>query len=121
MHKFKDLKVWNEAVELAVMIYRITGEFPAVERYGLTDQMKRSAVSIPSNIAEGSGRNSPKEFIHFLGISSGSASELYTQVEIATRADLMNREFCDDTQNRLTYIQKMNYRLQESISKTIKK
>ncbi len=121
MHKFKDLKVWNEPVEMAVSIYQITGKFPSSERYGLTDQMKRSAVSISSNIAEGSGRNSPKECNHFLGISSGSASELYTQVEIASRINFISREVCDKTQNRLTYIQKMNYRLQESISKSINK
>ena len=121
MNKFKDLKVWNEAVELAVEIYKITGEFPPSENYGLTSQMKRSAVSIPSNIAEGAGRNSQKEFVHFLGISNGSASELFTQVEIAVRVDLINQKTCHETQDRLTYIQKMNYRLQESIYKSINK
>lgn len=121
MNKFRDLKIWNEAVDLAVEIYKITGEFPTNEKYGLTSQMNRSVVSISSNIAEGSGRNSQKEFMHFLGIANGSSCELFSQTEIASRIGFINEEAHNETQNRLNYIQKMNYRLQQSILKTINK
>lgn len=119
MHNIKELKVWNESVDLAVNIYETLKEFPASEKYGLSSQMKRAAVSIGINIAEGAGRNSPKEFIHFLGISSGSASELVTQIEIALRIKILNAEISENLQNQLDYIQKMIYKLQASIRKSI--
>lgn len=121
MNNFRELKVWNEGIDLAAKIYQITTEFPASEKYGLSNQMRRSATSIPSNIAEGAGRNNPKEFIHFLGISKGSANELFTQVEIAARVKLIDQQTRDETQETLTYILKMNYNLIESIAKRIKK
>jgi four helix bundle protein len=68
MHNLKELKIWNKAIELTVDVYKAIAGFPKEEIYGLTSQIKRSAVSIPSNIAEGAGRNSNKEFIYFLGI-----------------------------------------------------
>ena len=79
----RDLKVWQDAMELVKDVYRITKGFPKEEIYGLTTQMRRAAVSIPSNIAEGAARNSTKEFIQFLAISRGSLSELETQLLIA--------------------------------------
>jgi four helix bundle protein len=82
---FKDLYVWRLGVELAETIYRITAGFPKAELFGLTSQMRRAAVSIPSNIAEGRARNSSREFLHFLSISRGSLAELETQLEIAVR------------------------------------
>ena len=69
MHKFKDLKIWQDSIELAVEIYKLTKEFPIDERFGLTSQMNRCSVSVSSNIAEGAGRNNPKEFRQFLGIA----------------------------------------------------
>ncbi|RYZ82119.1 MAG: four helix bundle protein, partial [Proteobacteria bacterium] len=71
MHNYKKLKAWQEAVELVVEVYKITREFPSSEKFGLISQINRSAVSIPSNIAEGAGRNSNGEFNQFLGIASG--------------------------------------------------
>jgi four helix bundle protein len=79
----KNLDVWKEAVSLATLVYRITEGFPKSEIYGITSQMRRAAVSIPSNIAEGAARFSVKEFLQFLSIAGGSLSELDTQVEIA--------------------------------------
>jgi four helix bundle protein len=76
----KNLDVWKEAMNLAKQIYLTTGNFPKQETYGLTAQIRRSALSIPSNIAEGAARNSHKEFIQFLYISLGSLSELETQL-----------------------------------------
>ena len=80
---FRDLLVWQKAMRLAVSIYRLSKEFPREEIYGITSQMRRSAVSIPSNIAEGHGRLNAKEFGQFLGIARGSTYELQTQLELA--------------------------------------
>ena len=79
----KELDVWKVSIELVTLVYKLTEAFPASERYGLTNQMRRSAVSIPSNIAEGSGRNSWKELHQFVGYAIGSAAELDTQIVIA--------------------------------------
>jgi|SRR5687768_6166262 four helix bundle protein len=84
---YRDLLAWQEAMKLAVLVYRITSRFPREEVYGLTAQIRRSAASIPSNIAEGAARNSPREFYHFLGISAGSLAEVETQLELAERLD----------------------------------
>ncbi len=85
LQDYKELHVWRLAVDLAVDVYAAVKVFPKEERYGLVDQMKRSSVSIASNIAEGSGRFSIKDFAHFLNISIGSACELETQLVIASR------------------------------------
>jgi four helix bundle protein len=81
----KDLDVWKAAMELAKLVYLITSKFPKEELYGLTQQIRRSAVSIPSNIAEGAARNSRKEFIQFLHISLGSLAELETQLLLSEK------------------------------------
>ena len=88
MNNHKDLKVWQEAVELSVICYDVTSRFPREEQFGLISQMRRAAISIASNIAEGAARTGSKEFIQFLYISLGSASELDTQIEIARRIGL---------------------------------
>lgn len=83
MHNFKELVIWREAMQLAKQVYEVTASFPLNEKYGLISQMNRCVISIPSNIAEGSGRGSDKEFIHFLSIALGSAFELETQILLA--------------------------------------
>jgi len=88
----RDLDVWREGIELVVKVYEIVQKFPNEERYGLVDQIKRSAISIPSNIAEGAARNSKKEFLQFLYISLGSVSELETQLIIANRLGFLDNE-----------------------------
>jgi four helix bundle protein len=82
---YRELIVWQKAVELVVVIYRITTKFPHAELYGLTSQIRRAAISIPSNIAEGQGRNTTRDFIHFLSIAHGSLKEMETQVIISQR------------------------------------
>lgn len=82
---FKDLIVWQKAVDLVEMIYKLTTEFPKEEVYGLTSQMRRAAVSIPSNIAEGSKRGTKKDYSQFLRMANGSAAELETQLIISKR------------------------------------
>jgi four helix bundle protein len=84
---YRDLLVWQEAMKLAVMVYHVTSGFPREEMYGLTTQVRKAAASIPSNIAEGAARNSPREFHHFLGISAGSLAEVETQLELASRLE----------------------------------
>jgi four helix bundle protein len=83
VESFRDLLDWQRSMQLAVSIYRMTKEFPREEAYGLTSQIRRSAVSIPSNIAEGQGRLNTGEFRQFLGVARGSNCELQTQLEIA--------------------------------------
>ena len=81
----KNLKAWQLAMDIAEKIYSTTDSFPTNEKFGLISQMRRCAISVPSNIAEGAGRNTKKEFINFLHISQGSLSELDTQLELALR------------------------------------
>ena len=84
-NSYKDLKVWQKSLELVTEIYNLTEKFPKSEIYGLTSQMQRAAVTIPSNIAEGQKRGHSKEFLQFLYISYGSGAELETQIEICKR------------------------------------
>lgn len=85
MNSHKDLLVYQKSLDLVEMIYKETGSFPTEEKFGLISQLRRSAVSLPSNIAEGAGRKGKKEFIQFLYIALGSLNEIETQMEIAHR------------------------------------
>ena len=85
MNNHKDLLLYQKSLDLVEMIYRETQKFPAEEKFGLISQLRRSAVSLPSNIAEGAGRKGTKEFIHFLHIALGSLNEMETQMEISRR------------------------------------
>jgi four helix bundle protein len=91
----KDLNVWQRSVDFTIKIYSITADFPREEIYGLSGQMRRASVSIASNIAEGFGRSS-KEFGRFLQMALGSAAELETQIEIATRIGYISDEECNN-------------------------
>lgn len=85
----EQLEAWKFAMQLAKAVYQLTASFPAEERYGLAQQMRRAAVSIPSNIAEGAGRNGAKEYLHFIGIARGSLAELETQLQLAAMLDFV--------------------------------
>jgi four helix bundle protein len=89
---YKDLDVWKLAVDFVKDVYDITGNFPPMEIYGLTSQIRKAAVSIPSNIAEGQGRNSAKEFRQYLAVSLGSLAELETQLIIAQKIGYINSD-----------------------------
>ena len=89
---FKDLIVWQKAMDLVEETYRVIKCMPKEEQYGLSSQMRRAAVSIPSNIAEGHLRNSSKEYVNFLSIANGSNAELYTQYQICIRLGYMSEE-----------------------------
>ena len=85
MATHKELKIWKLGIDLVIDIYKVTGDFPSEEKYGLTSQLRKSSVSIPSNIAEGAARKNDKEFLQFLFYSLGSISELETQLIISKR------------------------------------
>jgi four helix bundle protein len=85
----KDLIAWQEAIRLVEIVYRETSTFPKEETFGLTMQIRRSAVSVPSNIAEGSARRTRGEYVQFLGIARGSLAELETQLEVASRLGML--------------------------------
>lgn len=108
MHNFKELIIWEKAMKLTEEVYRLSREFPLEEKYGLTRQIRRSAVSIPSNIAEGAGRNTDGEFKNFLGIASGSSNELYTQLVLAHRLNLVAKDKVEAIIEQLFEIQKIN-------------
>lgn len=115
MHNFKELKVWQKSIDLAVEVYKATSLLPNEERFGLISQMKRCWVSISSNIAEGSGRGGGTQFKYFLNISQGSAFELETQLIISNRLELLDDELSADLIEKTTEIQKMVYALDRSI------
>jgi len=115
MHIFKNLKVWQKATDLVVAIYKQTEFFPDKERFGLISQINRCAVSIPSNIAEGAGRNSPKEFNNFIGIALGSSCELETQLIIANRLKYLGDAELKELTEAIEEVQKMLYGLQKNM------
>lgn len=103
----KKLNLWSDAVDLAQQIYKVTERFPSNEQFGLTSQVRRAAVSIPSNIAEGAARQTKKEFLNFLHIAKGSLSELDTQLEIARRLEYLDQARGEALDERLEQIDRM--------------
>ena len=95
MKTYRDLQVWQKSMTLVTEIYKISKGFPRDEVYGLTSQMRRCAISIPSNMAEGYGRNSTNEYIHFIRVAMGSLYELQTQIEISMNLYYLNRDEFD--------------------------
>ena len=116
MNRYKDLKVWQKAIELSIDIYQITEKFPKDERFGLVSQMNRSSVSIPSNIAEGAGRNGQKDFNNFLGIALGSCFELDTQLVISNKLNYLSDQEFEESELKLEHIQNMIVKLKKSLN-----
>ena len=108
---YKELEVWQKAVNLATALYEVISGFPDTERFGLTAQIRRSAASVPANIAEGWGRGSTREHVQFLLIARGSLLELETHLIIAHKLGYMIREQSDSVQKQLESISKMLNRL----------
>ena len=115
VQSFRDLLVWQRSIQLSVAIYRLTQGFPREEIYGITSQMRRSAVSVPSNIAEGHGRLSSGEYRQFLGIARGSNFELQTQLEIARALAFGDPKFLDEAEGLSHEVGKMIHGVLESI------
>ena len=106
-YSFQKLNVWQEAKKLVVEVYHLLDEFPKLEKYALCDQIRRAVVSVPSNIAEGSGRKSLKEQIHFLEISYGSLMETYNQLLIAIDLTYITEESVEAIKPRIDSVAKM--------------
>lgn len=115
MHKFRELEIWKRAIDLTVDIYALSKNFPEDEKFGLTSQIKRAAVSVPSNIAEGAGRNSDKEFNQFLGISTGSIFEVETQLIIAERLNFLSSDQVEEVLNKSNELVRMTKSLKNKL------
>ena len=114
LQSYKEFTVWQKSMDLAVEIYRIVEFLPKTETYSLSDQMRRAAVSIPSNIAEGQGRNSTREFIKFLAIARGSRCELETQLQLCNRIGYLTE---DETKTALNLCEEVSRMLNVLIKK----
>jgi four helix bundle protein len=106
-HNFRNLKVWNFALNFVEAIYLETKTFPKEEVYSRTSQIRRSAVSIPSNIAEGCGRDTKKQLAYFLDVAQGSACELETQLLLAARFGYLSDKKCEELISKLNEVQRM--------------
>lgn len=107
MHNFRKLVIWTRSIDLVTRIYQLTNTFPSHERFGLISQMQRAAVSIPTNIAEGSAKTSNKDFARFLEISIGSLLELETEITIALNLKYIDSLVFENIQNKIIELQKM--------------
>jgi four helix bundle protein len=115
MFRFEKLDVWQKAVDFADLVYAVTRGFPADERFGLTSQMRRASVSISSNIAEGSGRSSDKDFAHFVEMAYGSLMETVSQTQVAFRQSLLHLEARNDLYGRAEELARMLSGLKTSL------
>lgn len=120
MRPHEKLDVWTKAVEMVIVVYSITRSFPADERYGLTSQIRRAAVSIPANIAEGAARQSDKEFYQFLSIAQGSSSELETELLIAKNLGYLSLEDYERMYSEINTIARMIVGLSKSVRNRIR-
>lgn len=116
-HNFRKLNIWKKSIDLATVIYEVTQHYPKVEIYGIVSQIRRSSVSISSNIAEGAGRKSKKEFSQFLRIAYGSACELETQLIISRNLKMISFENFEKLFNENDEIQKMIYVFERNLFK----
>jgi four helix bundle protein len=113
---FRDLMVWRKSMELVTRVYQATKTFPKEEIYGLTSQVRRSAVSVPSNIAEGYGRFSRAEYLRFLQIANGSLCEMQTQLEISVNLGYLSKEGFSDIYEQSREIERMLSSLTKKLS-----
>lgn len=117
MNNFRKLKIWNKSVDLATVVYDLTKNYPKTEMYGIVSQMRRSVVSISSNIAEGAGRESRKEFKRFLNIAKGSGYELETQLTISKNLVFISQDRFDEIIVSITELHKMILSLIKTLNK----
>lgn len=117
VQNYQDLDIWQRSRVLVTAVYRITSNFPQTERFGLVSQMRRAAVSIPSNIAEGWGRHYRAEFIQFLRVANGSRAELETQLMISTDLGFMTQEMLMPLLETTTILGKQILALERSLKK----
>ena len=115
IQSYRDLRVWQSARVLVKHVYKATKAFPKEEQFTLTSQIRRAVISIPSNIAEGYSRHGLKDYVNFLSIAFGSAAELETQLLLAMDLEYLTQKACDDLLQELAGIQKMLYKLRDSL------
>ena len=115
MHNFKELKIWKQSRCFVKDIYLLTKKFPDDERFGLTQQMRRAVVSIPSNIAEGSGRGTDKDFSHFIDIAYGSIFEVETQLILSLDLEYISQTDFDVINKKIQMIEKMIFNFNQSL------
>lgn len=120
MHNYKELILWQKSISLVSDVYKVTATFPDRERFNLISQINRAAVSIPSNIAEGAGRNSDKEFVQFLAIAHASTYEVETQLIISKNLGYLSEEGLEGLLEKLEELQKMNYIFQQKLLLKVK-
>ncbi len=121
MNRFKDLIVWQEAIDLAVEVYQLCKSFPKEEKFGLISQLQRASVSVSTNIAEGAGRNNPGEFNQFLGIAQASLSEVESLLILSSKLKIVTEEETKIIQDRIMKIHNMLFKLKQSIKKKSKR
>jgi len=119
MNNFKELTVWKKSISLVKDIYLLTKKFPKEELFALTQQIRKATISIPSNIAEGSGRNSETDNMRFIDIANGSAFEVETQLILAFELGYITKEEFEKTHNDLIEIEKMLYSFRRSKQKKL--
>ncbi|HEX8174488.1 MAG TPA: four helix bundle protein [Pyrinomonadaceae bacterium] len=119
INSFRDLRVWQVSMDLVERVYQLTQTFPSQEIYGLTIQMRRAAVSIPSNIAEGHTREHTKEYLHHLSMAQASLAELQTQIEIAARLGYLSSEQVNQVLEQSISLSKQLYALRNAVSKRL--
>ena len=117
MRPHEKLDVWKRAIEFVVTVYKLTEKFPRDEKFGLTSQIRRAAVSVPANISEGAARHTTKEFRYFLSNAQGSVSELATELLIANKLGYLRRETFDTANGELTSIGRMILGLSRSVNR----
>ena len=116
MHNFKELIVWQKSRSLVKDVYKLTQTFPSDEKFGLTQQIRRATVSIPSNIAEGSGRGTNNDFLHFIDIANGSAFEVETQLYLALDLEYISQTEFEDIITKLIDVERLIYNFKKSLS-----
>ncbi len=119
VHGFKDLDVWKKSMALVTRIYLLTKSLPKDEMYGLTSQMRRAAVSIPSNIAEGRGKRSTKDFLRYLNIAYGSSAELETQMLIAENLGYIDAKNAQPIQDQIAEVNRMLNGMMQGLEKKL--
>lgn len=121
MRNYKNLEIWQKSLEFSIEVYNKTQSFPLEERYGLTSQIRRAATSIPINISEGAGRDSLKDYVHFIQIAEGSACEVECELIIARRLQYLSQQDFDTMSQEIDLIKrkiaKYKFKLEEDIKR----
>jgi len=116
---FRELQVWQRGMQIVEAVYRISGVFPKAEAYGLTNQVRRAAVSVPSNLAEGHARASTKEYLRHVSVARGSLAELETQLEIAVRLNYVDETRMNPIREQCDHLSRQLYQLRNALLKRL--